>query len=164
MKKLLAFSVFSILLVGCNYNSQPIRYVDGDGWEDSLYWYKVIIQKRPKNEAAAERYKRLFGDTAEEKVMCIEDMVFVKTPDGNITQIKNQNGSYKKCAAGSTPSFGYGSKLTPVPYRKGLPVNLNWWYIVGGINMKAIHGDPLGILEVNELFAKIDLNKRRPDL
>ena len=37
---------------------------------------------------------------------------------------------------------------------------MNWWYKVGGVNMKAIHGDPLGIREVNELFAKIDLDKR----
>lgn len=32
--------------------------------------------------------------------------------------------------------------------------------MLGGINMKAIHGDPLGIMELNDLFAKADLDKR----
>lgn len=186
MKNILAFFTFIMLLTGCNYNNQSTKHIEGDTWEDSLYQYRVIRQRKPKNDTSYHfnNSGSIRKATSEdfngpnEVVVCIENMAFAKTSNGNLIQIKNHNGSYKKCNKTSTgetpserhkrlfgdtitaPSFGYGSKSTPIPYRKGLPVCLNWWYNVGGVNMKAIHGDPIGILKIDELFSKVDLDKR----
>jgi len=53
-----------------------------------------------------------------------------------------------------------GTKQYPILYKSGCSVIINHWYRVGGIVMKSIHGDPLGILTIGELFSKNDLSKR----
>ena len=81
-----------MLLAGCEHNKLSTKHVEGDSWEDSLYQYRVVVQRRSKHETVAERHKRLFGDVIAEKVVCIENMAFVKTNNGNLIQIKNHNG------------------------------------------------------------------------
>lgn len=51
-----------------------------------------------------------------------------------------------------TPLSGSGSELEPIQYRRGLPVVLNYWYIVNGVTMKAGLDDPNGIMYADDLF------------
>ena len=160
----------AVMFVGCNHNNQyRDKHVEGDSWEDSLYEYRIVRQQKPKhdtsfrfiNNGVRKATIEDFNININEKVLCIENMLFVKTVNGNLFQIKNVNGTYKKCQQNKPLSIEYGSKTSPIHYEKGIPVKINYWYNVGGINMVAIHGDPLGILEINELFSKTDLDKMK---
>jgi hypothetical protein len=133
MKKLLAFLTVIMLLAGCEHNELSTKHVEGDTWEDSLYQYRVVVQKRSKHETLAERHKRLFGDVIAEKVVCIENMTFVKTGEGSIVQIKNHNGTYKKCET--------GDKNNPIPYTKGMETEIGKYYKVGDSTIQSTHGN-----------------------
>lgn len=131
MKNILAIFTVIMLLAGCNYNNQSTKHIEGDTWEDSLYQYRVIRQRKPKNDTSyhfnnsgsiRKATSEDFNDH-NEVVVCIENMAFVKTSNGNLIQIKNHNGTYKKCVT--------GTKENPIKYTKGMMTEIGKWYMAG---------------------------------
>ena len=74
-----------------------------------------------------------FNITSEETVVCIEKMAFVKTGNGNLVQIKNHNGSYKKCVL--------GDKNNPIQYVRGMQTEIGKYYRVGDSVIQSTRGN-----------------------
>lgn len=154
MKKLLALLTISMLLAGCNQNNKSNKHVEGDTWEDSTYQYRVVRQRLSKLEPAKDRHNRLFGDAIEEKVVCIENMAFVKTTNGNIVQIKNHSGTYKKCEV--------GDKNNPIIYVRGMQTEIGKYYQVGDSVIQSTHGNKTPSFGYGSKTIPIPYNKGLP--